>query len=504
MKLNSPLLSKLCVALLASCYLSGAQAAPKYTADVPNSITTPDEVETKLLGTLKFFDGMPDAETVEKAYRALDLTRGITAFLDGIRIASVYALLNGYREAGVAPGEIAIHEELMDARSLWLTPNTTTIYIGAQIDLSNGPVVVDAPAGLLGIVDDAAFEYVTDIGVAGPDKGKGGKYLFLPPGYEGDVPEGYFVAKSKSYDHWMVLRASLDENGESAGPVAAIKAGLNMYPLSEADNPPAETFHNMTGVQYNTIHANNFKFFEEINEVIQKEPAGAFTSEMLGTFASIGIKKGQPFAPDARMKAILTEAAAIGNATARALTFNPRDPGVFFYEDRKWNSPFQRQSYQFLQDGVTMLDDRTFLHYYATGITPAMTAPAPGTGSVYAIGALDSDGSYLNGGNTYSVTLPGPVPAKNFWSFMVYSGQHRSILETDQKSGGVDSNSPDIVANDDGSYTVWFAPEAPAGKEGNWVQTLPNKSFHVLLRLYGPLDPWFDKTWKPGDFELED
>jgi hypothetical protein len=198
------------------------QSTAKYAANVPEAVTTPDTLETKLLGTLRFFDGMPDEATVEKAYNALDLTRGITAFLDGIRIASVYALLNGYREAGVAPGEIAIHEELMDARSLWLTPNTTTIYIGAQIDLSDGPVVVDAPAGLLGIVDDAAFEYVTDIGAAGPDKGKGGKYLFLPPGYEGDVPEGYFVAQSKSYDHWMVLRASLDENGESAGPVATI------------------------------------------------------------------------------------------------------------------------------------------------------------------------------------------------------------------------------------------------------------------------------------------
>jgi hypothetical protein len=217
---------------------------------------------------------------------------------------------------------------------------------------------------------------------------------------------------------------------------------------------------------------------------------------------SIGIKKGTPFEPDERMKEILTEAVAIGNAIARTITFSPRKKNVFFYEDRKWNSPFAGGSHEFVDNGERVLDDRTFFHYYATGIRPAMTKPTVGQGSVYAMLAIDGNGRYLDGGKTYKVTLPAPVPARNFWSFMVYSGQHRSILETDQKSGGLDSKSPDIKYNDDGSYTVWFGPEAPKGQEGNWIQTLPDKSYNVLLRLYGPLEPWFDKTWKPGDFEL--
>jgi hypothetical protein len=281
-----------------------------------------------------------------------------------------------------------------------------------------------------------------------------------------------------------------------------VKEHLNIYPLSQADNPPPETFHNISGKQFNTIHANNFEFYEELNEVIQKEPADAFPAELLGDFASIGIKKGQPFKPDARMKKILTEAAAIANATARAISFSPRKKNVFFYEDRQWNSPFAGGSHEFMNNGERVLDDRTYFHYFATGITPAMAKSAVGKGSAYAAVAKDSKGEYLDGSKNYKVTLPKPVPAKNFWSFMVYSGQHRSILETDQKTGGVDSKSPDIKANEDGSYTVWFGPKAPKGQEGNWVQTIPGKSYNVLLRLYGPLEPWFDKTWKPSDFEL--
>ena len=153
-----------------------------------------------------------------------------------------------------------------------------------------------------------------------------------------------------------------------------------------------------------------------------------------------------------------------------------------------------------MDNGEMVLNDRTFFHYVATGITPAMAMSAVGKGSAYALTGMDAEGHYLDGSKNYKITLPAPVPAANFWSFTVYSTQHRSLLETDQKTAGVDSNSPGLQANADGSYTVWFGPEAPAGKEGNWVQTIPGKSWFSLLRLYGPLEPWMNKTWKPGDF----
>ena len=208
------------------------------------------------------------------------------------------------------------------------------------------------------------------------------------------------------------------------------------------------------------------------------------------------------FEPDARMKAILVDAAAVANATARALSFAPRGREQFIYPDRNWVTPFVGGRHDFTRDGEMMLDYRTFLHYMATGITPAMAQTAVGKGSAYGWTPRSSDGEYLDGARSYTVTLPGPVPAADFWSFAVYSGQHRGLLETDQALAGVDSNHPATTANDDGSYTIWFGPKAPEGKEGNWVQTMPGKGWNTLIRLYGPLEPWFDKTWRPGEIEL--
>jgi hypothetical protein len=204
------------------------------------------------------------------------------------------------------------------------------------------------------------------------------------------------------------------------------------------------------------------------------------------------------------MKGILTDAVAVANATARAILFSPRDERVKFYADRQWGTGFVGGSYEFLNNGERMLDARTLFHYYATGITPAMAFAKPGASSAYAYATRDAKGEHLGGGKTYKITLPAPIPAAQFWSFMVYDGQTRSMLETDQKLAGLDSTQKDIKKNSDGSVTVWFAPKAPAGQEANWVQTMPGKGWNTLLRLYGPLEPWFDKTWKPGDFERVD
>ena len=474
---------------------------PKYSAKVPEFVLTPDKVETEHLGELEFFDGLPNETTVEKVYSFLDLSRGVHAFLNGMPAASLYAMLEGLKDIGLEPGDVGITENLLDARSLFLTPNTTTPYITGELDLKDGPVVLDIRVPVLGAVDDAFFRYVSDIGLTGPDQGRGGKYLFIGPDYEGDIPEGYFVVKSATYRNWFFLRIIMPD-GDLQKSISMFKKGFHCYPLAQAQEPPPQKFLDFSGKQINTIHPNNDHFYEELNAVVQYEPADAFNPELVGLFASIGIKKGQPFAPDARMQKILEDSAAIANASARAVSFRPRNKAVYFYPDRQWYTPFAGGSHEFMDNGELVLDDRIFFHYFATGITPAMSMSQVGMGSAYAFTAHDAQARYLDGGRTYSITLPAPIPAKNFWSFMVYSSQHRSILETDQKSGGLDSNSPDVKPNEDGSYTVWFGPQAPEGKEGNWVQTLPDKGYCVILRLYGPLEPWFDKSWKPGDLEV--
>jgi len=192
---------------------------------------------------------------------------------------------------------------------------------------------------------------------------------------------------------------------------------------------------------------------------------------------------------------------AVANGIARANLYASRDLDTLIYPDMSWFTPFVGGSYQFVHDGVRLLDARAMFFYYATGITPAMTESKPGTGSAYAITVRDAGGDYLDGGKTYKITLPGPIPAKEFWSFTVYDNQTRSLLATDQKLAGIDSTLPGVQLNADGGVTVWFAPSPPTGHEKNWVQTMPGAGYNVALRLYGPLEPWFDQTWKPGELE---
>ena len=476
--------------------------SPEFKADAPASILTLDEVQTSV-GTLHFKDGAPDEKTAQLAFDQLDLGRGIEAFMKGMPATSVYAACHGLTTVGIKENEgVGVTEDLMDARSLFLTPNTTTPYGFTCLNLTAGPMVVEIPPGILGPVDDAYFRWVVDLGLTGPDQGRGGRYLFLPPGYDGPVPSmGFHVVKSPTNRLLMFFRAFV-KDGDIKAAVDNVKANTRLYPLSAAANPPATTFVNTSGKQFNTISGNTFEFYNELNEAVQNEPADFVEPETVGLFAAIGIRKGQPFQPDARMTKILTDAVALGNAAARSFLWAPRDKRVFIYPDRQWITPFVGGSYLFRDGAELMLDVRSTFFYYATGITPAMADAKPGTGSAYAGAFRDKDGNYLDGSKTYKITLPGPIPMNNFWSFTVYDNQTRSLLETDQKLAGLDSLSKALKMNDDGSATVWFGPKAPEGHEGNWVQTIPGKGWNVLLRLYGPLQPWFDKSWKPGDFEL--
>ena len=473
-------------------------SAIQYEA-IPDSIRTPDIVETRL-GTLEFFDGYPSVETVDAVYDNLDFQRGVRVFLDALPIASLYAMREGFREAGMVDGTVGIFEELMDSKTLFLTPNTESIYAGTWLDLRDGPVVVESPPNTLGFVDDFFFKYVTDLGNVGPDRGQGGKYLFLPPGYEGEVPDGYYTFKSQTYGNWLLWRG-FQVDGDPAPAVATMKANTRVYPLADRDKPPEQKFVNVSGQHFNTIHANDFSYFEEVAQIIHEEPTASVDPELLGLLASIGIEKGKPFAPDARMKAILTDAAAVGNATARATIFASRNPETFLFENSAWITGFVGGSHEFQIDGVRLLDGRTLFFYYATGITPAMSLKMVGAGSQYAGAFVDSNGDGFDGGRTYRLRLPPDAPAQDFWSVVLYDNQTRSMLQTDQQFPSLNSQRG-VEQNADGSTDIYFGPRAPAGKDSNWIQTAPGKGWSVVLRLYGPLESWFDKSWQPGEVEL--
>jgi hypothetical protein len=500
----------LCAVLVCLWPAAWAQSPKmKMTTPIPPQITTPDVVETRL-GTLRFSNGMPDAATIDKVYDNLDFARAVQTYLNTLRGVSMWAAMKGPRDIGVPDNTLLTMEQMMDSTGMYLTPNTVTATTWLNLDLSGGPLVFEVPPRVLGLVDDAWFRYVTDLGFVGPDKGKGGKYLFLPPGYKGEVPDGYFVVRSPTYKLWAPMR-NFAVDGDVKPALESLREHARIYPLSEAGKAHGPVPNkNGSMVQINTIAPNTYQYWEFLNDLVQAEPAGVIGPEITGQMAAIGIVKGKPFQPDARMKAILTEAVAVGNATARAIAFSPREEGIYYYgkAGSGWHTGFLG-GYDFLVDGARQLDSRVLFFYQATGITPAMAAKMIGAGSQYAVAAKDSTGQWLDGGKTYKLTLPKDIPQKNFWSVTVYDSQTRSLLQTDQRypATGAGAGYPavegrqKVADNADGSVDIFFGPQPPPGKESNWIQTVPGKGWFTMLRLYSPLEPWFDKTWRPGDIE---
>ena len=490
--------------VMVTCLVSASWAQPptmKMTTDTPESIKAPDKVETSI-GTLNYFDGVPTEETVKTVYDYLDRARALESFLNCIPVMSMYGIREGMREFGIdASNKIVIYDGLLDSKALWLTANTSTMYAMGWLDLKKeGPIVVDLPPRMLGILDDAAFLYMEDLGVAGPDKGKGGKFLILPPGYTGNVPDGYFVVKSNTYGVWLFMRGYLDKGIKAASE--NIRNNLKVYPLAKKDSQPKMQFINGTGKEIQTVLPNDVSFFTGVHAILQEEPAGFLGAEISGQLAAIGLEKDKPFPTDKRMTDILVDAAAIGNAAARAISFSPRHPGLYTYgKDSGWYQPIIGGSTTYMSNGSRVLDGRVFYHFGYICVSPAMSSKTVGKGSDYSMGMVDSEGRPLDGSKTYKLHLPPNIPVKDFWALTMYDTQTRCQLQTDQQFPTLDSYKEGMKKNADGSIDVYFSPVAPKGQESNWLQTIPGKAWFVAWRVYGPLQPWMDQTWRIGEIE---
>lgn len=476
----------------------------KMTTPIPESVSTPDKVETSE-GTMNFFDGVPTKETVELSYDFLDKMNAVKVFQAMLPSMSVNELREGQRSVGaVNSNQICIFDNLMDSKSLFLTGNTSTMYALGFLDLKkDGPTVVELPKGMLGVFNDMAFLFMENLGAAGPDRGEGGKYLVLPPGYDGNVPEGYFVVRSNTYGVWNFMRGYLTNGVEAAAK--NIKDNLKVYPLSKMNSQPQMEFINVTGKEMNTIVPADYSFYTKLHQLVQEEPVDFIDGETRGVMRSIGIEKGKPFNPDARMKAILDDAIKIGEAIARTVTYYPREKGQFAWEDVEsgWVVPFaEHDSSWKTKDGTRKIEMQMYYHYNCIVVTPAMAkAPGPGKGSEYVFKSFDTDEKILLGDQNYKMTLPPDPPVADFWAITLYDTQTRSQLQTDQQFPTVDTYSKGLVKNKDGSITLYFGKDAPKDKKlhNNWLQTVPGKSFFVCLRMYGPTEPWIEGKWRPGE-----
>jgi hypothetical protein len=449
-------------------------------------------------GNFEFKNGYPTAEATEKLYELLTFNRAVESYLHFVTIVSMFYMQKGLTEFGLdAANKFLIFETLLDAQSLYLTPNTETVYGMQFLDLKrDGPTIIETPPGLLGGCSTMWQQSLIGLGTTGVDKGQGGKLLLLPPDYEGEAPAGYFTAKSPTYGVWFGVRALL-VNGKSDQALALMKS-MRIYPLAGAGNPPAMIFLNGSGKTIDTIFPDTYEYFESLAALVDEEPVDMIPPSDRFLLASIGIEKGKSFTPDAKRKQLLAEAARAGAAMARANTFASRDPMAQVYPDRRWEWAFVGGSATWDAQGYVNVDNRAAWNYTATGNSPAMVQRTVGSGSQYLMATRDASGAFLDGGKHYRFHLPSNVPVKAFWSIVVYDALSRSELQNGEAFPSV-SQYTGPVANADGSVDIYFGPQSPKGKEKNWIKTVPGKGWFPYLRFYSPTEAFFNQTWKPDD-----
>ena len=457
-----------------------------------------ETVKTRL-GPIKLESGYPSHDSVAKLYDDLDFQRACQAYVWAIPIVSFNELqIANQRDWGIGFNTVGICNRYTDPSVEGLTANNTTIYAAVFVDLStDGPVVIDSPEGAYGVIDDYWQRPVVEVGPFGPDKGKGGKFLLVPADYQGEPPAGCLIARSRT-NKVMYLGRAFVKDGNIDAAVETLKK-IAVYPLSQKDTPPPPKFILSEGRPLHSIPPRGFAYWERVASLINSEPVEDRDRFFHAFLKPLGIEKGKPFNPDARQKKILTDAAETGFLMAQTISMAPRFEGVTVYPGTRWEYVLTLDPTQEAKT-YSQLDERTDYTFEAITIAAGMVKKIVGAGSQYLSSAKDKSGAWLDGGDTYKLTIPANPPVKEFWAVTVYDNLTRSMVQTDTRNAGR-SSLDKLQANADGSIDLWFGPKAPAGKESNWTKTLPGKGWFAYFRAYGPTEAFFDKTWKLPDIE---
>ncbi len=462
-----------------------------------------ETVDTRI-GPLTYKGGYPAAQTVQRLYDELDFQRAVQAYLWALPMASYGAMADAHRALGANSHTVVIADKLAQPQQLALTANQDTVYMSGVLDLREGPMVMELPAGLLGTLNNVWQQPLADLGGPfSPEQNRGGRFLILPPGYDGPLPEThYHVAQSDTNVVVFYLRA-IPQTREDIPQLVELIHTYRQYRLEDAASPPETRFVSLAGKDANLLTNEGFAYFETLARYISENPPRPQDMAMLGMLETLGIAHGRPFDPDPRMKRILTAGATVGRAMAEALAYAPRVPDEVVYAypgKRRWKKIFFSDP-TFHEAEYMAIDLRSKYAFEAIGTAKSMVVSVPGQGSQYIGAYQDAGGDWLSGENSYRIHLPKGVPANMFWSLTVYDNDTRSMIRNDHGRPLVGSVHG-TIANQDGSFDLYFGPRLPANvPEANWVQTTPGKGWFVYLRLYGPEQSYFDQTWVPGDAE---
>ncbi len=448
------------------------------------------------IGPLAFEGGYPTDATVGKLYDELDFQRATQAYLWAIPIVSFAKWQEQHEKVfGQEDGDLVQMVSARDKMGM-LTPNDSTTYLIGFWNLERtGPMVIDYPKGpTAGGILDMWQRPITDMGLSGPDKGEGGKYLIVPPGQKAPQDaQGFRVFESPTNNVFPGFRILTTDPQQAE----SLKNGYQAYPYARRDAPRKTRMIPAEGKQWTGWPENGLEYWRLLSRMLNEEPVHERDRMMVAMLKPLGIEKGKPFEPDARQRKILEQAAVVGEAMARAQSYAKRQEEAKLWPGTQWKNAILLEANQETEHHMA-LDERTAWFYEAVTLTAGMTSTTPGVGQVYIGIQRDKGGQWLQGGNQYTLRVPANAPAKQFWALTLYDTETRSFIDTRHDIVGLDSRK-DLIKNPDGSVDLYMGPAAPKGKEKNWIPTVPGRGWFGYFRLYAPTEAYFDRSWKLPD-----